>query len=241
MSDLVNYEVVDQQPAPAATPAPAEQPQVKVVDLPGDSFDYELLYMAAASIKNVPGAVCEIGTRRGGSLRYIIDGLLSVGDTNRNVVCIDPYGNIEYASGENEVIRQDYTNNMRNESLPNIYTYVQNRPINVVFFCLEDTEFFNRFADGVPFYQEYKEVVNQYAMVFFDGPHDTPSLLKELEFFYPRSPIGAQWVFDDVSLYPHDIIHNNLLANGFAVAQWGTLGRKLRYVKTHDVTGNDAA
>jgi hypothetical protein len=233
MSDLVNYEVIEQQQQPANQPP---QPQVKIVDLPGDSLDYELLYMAAASIKHVSGIVCEIGTRRGGSLRHIIDGLLSVDDINRNVVCIDPYGNIEYASGENEVIRQDYTNNMRNESLPNIYTYVQNRPINVVFFCLEDTEFFDRFATGVPFYQEYKEVVNQYAMVFFDGPHDTPSLMKELEFFYPRSPLGAQYVFDDVNLYPHQKIHDDLLAHGFELAQKGTLGRKLRYVKTTEVT-----
>lgn len=207
------------------------EPQIRIVDLPGDSLDYEVLYMAAASIKDVPGAVCEIGTRRGGSLRFIIDGLISVGDHNRNVVCVDPYGNIEYASGENEVIRQDYTNDMRNESLPNIYMYLQGRAVNVVFMCLEDTEFFNRFADGVPFYQQYKEVINQYAMVFFDGPHDTPSLLKELEFFYPRSVSGTQFVFDDVALYPHDVIHENLIANGFELVQRGTMNRKLRYVK----------
>lgn len=223
MSEQVDNE--QQQPTP--------EPQVRVVDLPGDSLDYELLYMAAASIKGIPGAVCEIGTRRGGSLRYIIDGLISVDDYNRNVVCIDPYGNIEYASGENEVIKQDYTNTMRNESLPNIYMYIQNRPINVVFFCLEDTEFFSRFADGVPFYQEYKEVINQYAMVFFDGPHDTPSLIKELEFFYPRSVVGTQFVFDDVGLYPHEAIHENLVSNGFQLAQRGTMGRKLRYVKVN--------
>lgn len=231
MSDLVNYEVVDNsQPAPQPAPPPAPQ-QPKIVDLPGDSLDYELLFMAAASIKHVPGIICEIGTRRGGSLRFIIDGLLSVDDVNRNVVCIDPYGNIEYASGENEIIRQDYTNDMRNESLPNIYTYLQGRPVNVVFMCLEDTEFFKRFGDGVPFYQQYKEVINQYALVFFDGPHDTPSLLKELEFFYPRSIQGTQFVFDDVALYPHQKIHEDLLAHGFELAQKGTMGRKLRYVK----------
>lgn len=208
-----------------------EQPQVRVVDLPGDSFDYEVLYMAAASIKNIKGAVCEIGTRRGGSLRYIVDGILSVGDVNRNVVCVDPYGNVEYASGENEMIRVDYTNDMRNQALPNIYTYLQGRPINVVFMCMEDVEFFDRFQDGVPFYQEYKEVINQYALVFFDGPHDTPSLIKELDFFFPRSVEGTQFVFDDVSLYPHEVIHNHILANGFRLEQKGTMGRKLRYVK----------
>jgi hypothetical protein len=150
-------------------------------------------------------------------------------------VCVDPYGNIEYASGENEMTRVDYTNAMRNEAMVNINSYLRNRPINVVFMNMEDTEFFKRFSDGVPFYQEFKTVINQYAMVFFDGPHDTPSLIKELEFFYPRSVPGTQFVFDDVQLYPHEVIHQHLNDNGFDLVQRGTLGRKLRYMKRFSV------
>jgi len=204
---------------------------IQFVHLPGDSLDYDVLQEAAASIKGVEGTICEIGTRRGGSLRYIVDGVLGNQDHNRNVVCIDPYGNIDYADREHVMMKHDYTNDMRNETLPNIYMYLQGKPINVVFMCMEDTEFFNRFADGVPFYQEHKIMSNQYSLVFFDGPHDTPSLLKELEFFYPRTPQGAYFIFDDVAAYPHDIIHEDLLKNGFEAVKYGEQGRKISYVK----------
>lgn len=202
-----------------------------IIDLPGDSGDYDLLFNAAKSIKDVPGAVCEIGTRRGGSLKVIVDGLLTNGDHNRNVVCIDPYGNIDYADNEQVTRKLDYTNDMRNETLPNIYGYMQGKPVNVVFVCMEDTEYFNRFADGIPFYQEHKILETQYSLVFFDGPHDTPSLYKELEFFYPRSVKGTQFIFDDIAVYPHDKIEQDLFANGFELVEYGKQGRKASYVK----------
>jgi isopropylmalate/homocitrate/citramalate synthase len=34
----------------------------------------------------------------------------------------------------------------------------------------KDTEFFKRYCDGIPIYDEYKRIVNKYAMVFLDGP-----------------------------------------------------------------------
>jgi len=203
----------------------------KFIDLPGDSLDYDLLFEAASSVVGVPGAICEIGTRRGGSLKHIVDGLLKVGDNNRNVVCIDPYGNIDYAGYENLTIKCDYTNKMRDETLPNIYNYLQGKPINVVFMCMEDTEFFDRFSDGVPFYQEHKIMESKYALVFFDGPHDTPSLYKELDFFYPRVEKGAYFIFDDIALYPHDKIEESLFANGFELVRYGARGRKATYIK----------
>ena len=40
-----------------------------------DSGEYEILHNAVARIKGTPGAVVEIGTRRGGSAKLIIDTL----------------------------------------------------------------------------------------------------------------------------------------------------------------------
>ena len=60
-----------------------------------DSQEYEILVNAAAKIGETPGAVVEIGTRRGGSAKMIIDTLVQTGNTNRSMFCIDPYGNIE--------------------------------------------------------------------------------------------------------------------------------------------------
>ena len=156
--------------------------------LPGDSLDYDLLYRAASKACESEGLFCEIGTRLGGSLKYIID---AVQNSNkfRHIVAIDPYGNIDYFAGDNDNRKFDYTNNMKNEAMPNIYSYAKNKPVNISFFNLEDTEFFNRFNTGVPVYNEFKEVLNKYAFVFFDGPHDKESVLTEVVWFLTRTRI----------------------------------------------------
>jgi hypothetical protein len=199
------------------------------IDLPTDSADYEVLYNAASSIKDVEGLVCEIGTRRGGSTKYIIDGLLNAEDFNRTFICVDPYGSIEYFSNEHSCSKPDYTNDMRNDAIINIYKYVLSKPINVLFFCLEDTEFFKRFEDGVPVYNDIKKLINQYSLVFFDGPHCSASIIKEVEFFYPRTVIGSKFVFDDVCDYNHSLIHESLIKNNFK--QTETSHRKVTYIK----------
>lgn len=45
----------------------------------------EILFNAALNIKGVPGAVVEIGTRRGGSAKLIMDALVTVGDAARSM------------------------------------------------------------------------------------------------------------------------------------------------------------
>lgn len=199
-----------------------------MANLPGDSYNYEILRQAASSIKNVPGAVCEIGTRLGGSLKHIVDGLISVNDLNRNIVCVDPYGNIDYVHHETQVVKLDYTNTMRNTALKNIYEYVEHLPVNVVLMCMEDTEFFKRFSDGVPFYQENKKIETTYSLVFFDGPHSTAPILNEVEFFKSRVASGSIFVFDDIETYPHQIVEDQLLSIGFAIYNKGN--RKASYI-----------
>lgn len=186
-----------------------------------DNADYHVLQNAVKAVKNVPGMICEIGTRRGGSLAHIINALGENQDINRNIVFIDPYGNIEYAQ-KDDVKRTatDYTNLMRNETLAALYFHVGRHPVNPVPMIMEDTEFFRRFADGVPFYMGNKIIETQYALVFFDGPHDVPSILAEIDFFQPRSPLGAIWVFDDVvGYYDHDKIESTILSTGWKLLE----------------------
>lgn len=184
-----------------------------------DCEDYHVLSNAVKEIKHVPGIVCEIGTRRGGSLKIIVDSLLENLDYDRNVISLDPYGNIEYVSSEGERVRYDYTNDMRNETIVALYQYLMKKPVNVVMYILEDTEFFNRFNEGVPFYKDYKVVLNNYSLVFFDGPHDVSAVLKEMEFFLPRSEIGSVWVIDDIHVFPYQAIKEILLNSGFEVLE----------------------
>jgi len=200
------------------------------MDLPGDSLDYDLLYRAAEKAKDVEGLFCEIGTRRGGSLKHIIDAVTNTG-TFRHIVAIDPYGNIDYTPGDHGVQKFDYTNDMKNEAWNNIYQYAQGKPVNIIFFNLEDIEFFNRFSTGVPVYQEVKQIFSKYAFVFFDGPHDKESILSEVVWFIPRVHVGTVFVFDDVQSYDHDYIDEFLLKNGFERLETGVEGRKISYVK----------
>jgi len=220
-----------------------------------DSQEYEILFNAAKKIKGVEGAVVEIGTRRGGSAKIIIDGLESNGDTNRSMFCIDPYGNIDLeitnlsasihypgqheltgdpqSKDQNFVKKFDYTNDMRNRIIPSLYYYAYQRGLNFTFFCLEDTEFFKRYADGVPVYEEFKKLENQYAFVFFDGPHVNAVLQEEIDFFLPRSVKGSVYVFDDIWMYDHDKFEKILFDNGFEILEKQKI--KASYIKTWQI------
>jgi hypothetical protein len=207
-----------------------------------DSSEYEILINGALGIKDVKGAVVEIGTRRGGSAKMIIDALVQNNDTRRNMFCIDPYGNIEIECtnlnmtvhnpdrkiegdpNSKEITspqRFDYSNDMRNRIIPSLYYYGYSKGINFQFFCLEDTEFFKRYHDGVPTYNDTKVIENKYAFVFFDGPHDNVTLDLETHFFIPRSSDGAVFVFDDIWMYDHDKYEQLLFDAGFSLLEKG--------------------
>jgi hypothetical protein len=200
------------------------------VRLETDSADYHVLHNAVMSIKDVRGMVCEIGTRRGGSLSLIVNALELNKDINRTVVFIDPYGNIEYASHDNRVVRLDYTNQMRNETLAALYLRFVDTPVNLVPMIMEDTEFFKRFFDGVPVYNDHKEILRDYALVFFDGPHDVASISTEIEFFNARTPVGGVWVFDDIMYYDHDVIEDRVFNMGFEPIEKTTVKASYRRI-----------
>jgi len=215
-----------------------------------DSQEYDILVNAAIEVGTTPGAIVEIGTRRGGSAKMIIDALSSKGNTNRPMFCIDPYGNIEIDCtnlnmavhnpdrkiegdpSSKEIVspqRFDYDNTMRNRIIPSLYFYAYARGLDFTFFCLEDSEFFNRYSDGVPVYNEVKTLVNDYAFVFFDGPHDNSAVQLETNFFLPRTNIGSMFVYDDIWMYDHDAIEKLLFANGFEIHEKKQI--KASYIK----------
>lgn len=110
-----------------------------------------------------------------------------------------------------------------------MYYYGLKRLTNFQFFCLEDIEFFKAFPDGVPTYNEHKIVVDKYAFVFFGGPRTNEYLIREIEFFGPRSLLGTVWVFDDVWMYNHNRIEELAFSFGFEVITKGNV--KASYVK----------
>jgi hypothetical protein len=185
------------------------------IDLPGDSGDYHLLAKGIELSAHVPGMTCEIGLRRGGGTKHIIDALAQH-CTGKPHIAIDPYGHIPYEHKEGQIVQLDYTNEMRDECLANLYQYTRLKLVAFIFFNLEDTEFFKRYADGVPVYNYNKRIENKYSFVHFDGPHAELPILKEIDFFLERINPGACWVFDDVvGYYDHDKTETVLFVAGF--------------------------
>jgi cephalosporin hydroxylase len=195
--------------------------------LPTDSVDYDLLAAAAQRTSSLPGISCEIGLRRGGGSSYIMS-MLPPGSTH---IAIDPYGNIEYAQTDHSVVRLDYTNGMRDEAVRDVIVFAYRCMVNFLFFNMEDTEFFARFADGVPVYDETKRIVNEYRLVHFDGPHQVDAVIREVEFFAPRAVVGCEFVFDDVWFYDHARVHNVLVGLGWS--QLPSAKSRLVYRKEH--------
>lgn len=207
-----------------------------------DSTDYHVLINACKAVKDVDGAVVEIGTRRGGSAKIMMDALVENGDVGRAFFCIDPYGNIETqltnlninrfykhmvaTDGDpdskemSKGVRLDYTNDMRNRIVPSLYYYAYQQGFHFSFFQLEDNEFFKRYSDGVPIYEQEKYLVNQYACIFYDGPHTDDVVMEEAIFFQDRTPVGATAVFDDIWQYSHnEKIEPWLFANGWELME----------------------
>lgn len=203
-----------------------------------DGKAYEVLAHAVDRIKGVPGSLVEIGTRRGGSSMLMMDRLVANGDKGRVMLCIDPYGDLPYKAEEGNVVRLDYDNSMRGDTLRNLYAYVHGKPVNLFVLVMEDTEFFTRFADGYPVYDGARRLANEYALVYFDGPHHLGPVADEVAFFHARTRPGAVFVFDDIDHYDHDALECRLLASGYHLLEKGMDGAgvpvKASYVKTSE-------
>ena len=181
----------------------------------GDSTEYEILAKACTYVKGDNLLTCEIGVREGKGSKIILDAFK---DKTHWHIGIDPYGNISYQhydvrptqvdTGKKLPLsfRANYTNQMKAELLKNL-----DFP-NFTLYQLEDTEFFKRFADGVPIYRNVKSIMTKYDLVHFDGPHRSLDIVTEVIFFASRASDNCVLVFDDypqynMSLIGHMLIH----------------------------------
>lgn len=205
--------------------------------LKDNGHDYHVLINATKKIKKVSGLTCEVGLREGGGSKYIIDTLMENEDLGRTHIAIDPYGSIPYIQSESRVradgdeARGPYPNKMMKRCLSELYGYIYDKDIEVLFFPLEDTEFFKRFSDGVPVYCDGKKFYKKvYALTYLDGPHNLDHTMREAIFFGERTNIGGVLVFDDVkNYYDHSKVKDYLIENG-----WNELevaGTKISYLK----------
>lgn len=200
-----------------------------------DSADYEVLYDCARAIRGVPGFTCEIGLRLGGGSESIIQGLIDSNDASHRIhIGIDPYGHIPFDSSWDALqVKHDYTNKMKQTFLRKMYQWCDEINFEFLYFPLEDSEFFTRYADGVPVYNETKELINQYALVHLDGPHTPEFVMNEARWFSSRMPEGAILIVDDVNFFQNyrEEIHQPLLELGFQPCMRGAEYKKIAYIK----------
>lgn len=178
---------------------------------------YEVMTRHIKTLKGVEGLSCEIGLRRGGGTKVILDAFMENED-KRVHVCIDPYGNIIY----NDIVgphRSDYTDDMKNETLAELYRYAFDHRINILFFNMEDSEFYQRFFDGVPVYDQEKIMMNKYCFVHVDGQHDTESVRLAAVFFIPRVSMRGVIAYDNTDHYDHSPIHELMITNKFIMVE----------------------
>lgn len=186
--------------------------------LPGDApqESYKSLIKYIPELKGVEGMSIEVGLRRGGGTLEIVEAFLE-NDDKRTHICVDPYGDIEY-HGHGRIMQYDYFNSMRNETISNLYKYAEHRNVNIIFYNLEDSEFYKRFSDGVPTYDNgKKQVQSKYCLAHIDGQHDLKSVDIATDFFIPNLSVNGIIVYDNTDYYEHESIHDKLLNNNFEV------------------------
>lgn len=207
---------------------------VELHPLVGDSAEYELIKEGIQLSKDVEGMCLELGLRLGGGIKEIIDGV-SEFCPGKVVISVDPFGNIPYEHKEGEFVQYGeeygYSNNMKDTCLMTLHEYVREKKVYMMFLQLEDTEFFKRYADGIPVYRNSKTIQDKYSFVHFDGPHAIQPLIDEIEFFLPRSNAGSIWCFDDIGhniegtpyqhYYDHDFIEKYLFERNFELIRKG--------------------
>lgn len=180
----------------------------------GDSTEYEILQRACRTLGRDNLFTVEIGVREGQGSKIILDEFVFKKHWH---IGIDPYGNLDYEHyDQSGSYTCDYTNDMKLQLTKDL-DYK-----NFTLFTMEDTEFMKRFDDGVPIYRDKKELITNYDLVHFDGPHKTDDVLKEVNFFAPRSRAGTVFVFDDYPKYNMNTILKIIVNDyGFMLLEQG--------------------
>lgn len=192
-----------------------------ISDIEGDSSEYEIIHTAVKRIENPIGASFEIGVRRGMGSKVIIDAYRKYHTQIKSLVHIglDPYGNLPYNFSEKSKnsLNHNYSNLMKRETVIN---FLKEYP-EFHFINLDTHEFFKRFADGYPIYENTKRLINKFEIVHFDGLHDLHNVSMEVDFFLKRLAKQTVFIFDDIDTFDMEKIKKILIDNGFKNLETG--------------------
>lgn len=193
------------------------------INIYGDSDEYDYLTKAVELSAAVEGMCCEIGLRLGLGTATIISAVREF-CPSKLVVSVDPYGNIPYTGREPDgETHYDYTDDMRNECMVNIWAYVRQNPVDYRFFQMSDDEFFTRFSGNVTRYgYEGRFLEAMYSMVHLDAQHTVKDVSRQIIWFDDRMERGAMLAIDDVT---PDFIDFEPIAHLLTGLKWEELKR----------------
>ena len=172
--------------------------------LEGDSIEYELIEKCCQLIKSDNPFTLEIGVRLGKGSETI---LKSLKNKNHWHVGVDPYGELRYQHFDKDSdvkhssgVIPTYPNSMKTTVLQNLNFH------NFILLPMCDTEFMEKYCNGVPIYNKLKTIRNDYDLVLLDGPHTTYDVLKEVMFFGERLNNNGILILDDWPTYKSPMI-----------------------------------
>ncbi len=203
-----------------------------ITDIEGDSFEYEIIESAVKKLSNPIGASFEIGLRRGMGSKKIIDSYRKYHPNLKELIHIglDPYGNLPYTFSEERKDRVEdalYTNLMKRETLIN---FLKKYP-EFYFVNLDTHEYFKRFSDGYPIYENKKKIINKFEIVHFDGLHDLENVTLEVKFFLNHLSPQTIFIFDDIDAFDMQKIRKILLDNNFKDFESGKRKASFEYLQ----------
>lgn len=187
------------------------QRRIEMIEISGDSGEYEYLTEAVQLSAGVEGMCCEIGLRMGMGTKTIIDAVRQY-CPDKMVISVDPFGSIPYVGREHVgEIRLDYDNNMKIDCMIAMWSYAKENPVNWRSECLTDYEYFEKYDNGISRYDIIHTIEKWYSMVHLDGPHNYEHVSAEILWFNDRMKPGATIVIDDCTPDFIDIVPINEL------------------------------
>jgi len=211
-----------------------------MLDTDGQPISYERMLHHISEIPDtVEGATCEIGVRTGGCTQMIMNAFLNKGE--RVHICMDPYGQIPYTDIRGTYTTSDYTNHMKREALKDLFTYAHEVNRELLFFQMEDGEFYKRFPDGVPHYTQERKLINKYVFVHVDGQHTQAAVLEAYRYFESRMALGGIIAFDNCNHYDHGPVTHLLTTGGYEFLESAGGNCKRMYKKVVEVVQGASA
>lgn len=211
-------------------------PKTMTMETDGEAISYERMKHCITTIPpTTEGATCEVGVRRGGCSEMIMQAFLDQGDNERIHICIDPYGQIPYTDIRGTYTTTDYSNLMKRQTLKDLFTYAFDKDRELLFFQMEDGEFYRRFPDGVPHYYEKGYLINKYAFVHIDGQHSLEAVMTAYEYFKDRMSLNGIIAFDNCNHYDHSRVTSLLVNNGYEFVESAGGNCKRMYRKVAEV------